>query len=471
MAIPPWAAEVLRRGVGGVLEKVPADTVEQLKKRATDLWAELPQSAARSVDSVLRGAKLGKESVQRWTRRHVALVTPVVNGSGCLCHPQVSSVPLAPEVIDVVSEALHSGTLYSSSSHERLARRLAKCVAPGDFGVLIAASVDGACLALGSAFTDASTYFHRSQSQRLPSGTPIPDAFAAGVSLRRSGAIHEVGSIDRVDQSDSRSVQSPAVLVSVDNGMPGRDWFHASSDNANGGDFVRVVYMPVAILRTDASSQATPGQLPSMMQRLQGGTDLVIAPGNGAMGGPNCGLIVGNRKRLDAIANSAVWPALAADIATQAAMTRTLELLASPHAAEVPAQAMIQTSEENLRSRAERLATRLAAEPLIRTCQITDKPASLSPAGTWALPSRQLKLTHRDLSAGDWAVKLLGEVPAMIVGVEDASIVVDLRWIQPSDDVSLVATLVGHAFVPESVSEGSEPSPPPAQSPSENPGS
>jgi L-seryl-tRNA(Ser) seleniumtransferase len=444
MAIPPWAAEVLRRGVGGVLEKVPADTVEQLRKRATDLLAELPQTAARGVDSVMRGAKLGKESIHRWTRRHISLVTPVVNGSGCLCHPQVANVPMCSDAIELVAEALHSGTLSNPSSHDRLAKRLAKCVGSGDFGVMITSSVDGACLAIGSALGDSSLYFHRSQSQRLPSGTPIPDAFAAGVSLRRSGAVHEVGSIDRVDPADSRQISAPGILVSVDNGAADRDWYHAPGDSVQPAELVRVLYLPAASLQED-----TFARLPSVMQRLQAGVDLIVTPGNGTLGGPACGLIVGRKKQIDAIGRSAVWPSVVADLATQAAMTVTLELLGSTHSSDVPVQAMIQTSEENLRSRAERLATRFAAESVVRSCQITDKPATISAGGTWSLPSRQLKLTHRDLSAADWAVKLIGEVPAMIVGVEESSIVVDLRWIQPSDDVSLVATIVDQPFVPE----------------------
>jgi L-seryl-tRNA(Ser) seleniumtransferase len=456
MAIPPWAAEVLRRGVGGVLDKVPADTVEQLRKRATDLLAELPQTAARGVDSVMRGsvmrsAMLGKESIHRWTRRHISLVTPVVNGSGCLCHSQIANVPMCPDAIELVAEALHSGTLNNAASHARLAKRLSQCVGSGDFGILITSSVDGACLAVGNALGDSSLYFHRSQSQRLPSGTPIPDAFAIGASLRRpgsvhgAGSVHEVGSIDRVDAADSRQINAPAVLVSVDNGSINSDWYHATDSSTKAADLVRVLYLPVAALQNDS-----PVQLPSIMQQLQAGIHVIVTPGNGTLGGPACGLIIGHKKQLDAIARSSAWPSLVADLATQAAMTVTLEMLASHRTSEVPVQAMMQTSEENLRSRAERLATRFAAEPLVKSCEITDQPAKISPAGHWSLPSRQLKLTHRDLSAADWAIKLLGEVPAMIVSVEEPSILVDLRWIQPSDDVSLVATLVGQPFVPES---------------------
>ncbi len=66
------------------------------------------------------------------------------------------------------------------------------------------------------------------------------------------------------------------------------------------------------------------------------------------------------------------------------------------------------------------------------------------------------RLRHRDLSAKDWASKLANEVPALLANVDDDSLVLDLRWIQPVDDVALVAALVGHESV---VKETTEPSP------------
>ena len=429
-----------------MLDKVPPERIEQLKKRAGDLLADLPQTAARGVDSMMRGAKVGKDSIQRWTRRHTALVTPVVNASGCLCDPSIAGVPLCNDAIDVAAEAFQSGSLNNATAHDRLARRLVGCVGSSDLGVLVAATVDGACLAVANTnATGGKFYFHRSQSQRLPSGRPIPDAFAVGVALHPERKIVEVGSVDRVDPLDSRQVVTPATLVAVDNGTAACDWYHSDSGAmSKNPDFSRVVYLPVAAWNSASSSENATLNLPVVLQRLEVSADLVITPGDGAIGGPRCGLIVGDKQRLDAIANSSIWPSLAADVAVQSAMTVTLELLASGQTDELPVHAMMHTSEENLRSRAERLATRLAAEPMVRTCQITDRAATLSSAGSWSLPSRQLKLAHRDLSATDWAARLMSEVPAVIVGIDEESIVVDLRWIQPSDDAALVATLAGH---------------------------
>lgn len=450
MAIPPWAVDVLRRGMGNVIDKVPPDAIEQLKKRAGDLFAELPQTAAKGVDSVMRGAKAGRDSLQRWSRRHVALVTPVVNGSGCLADPRIAGVPIGTDAIEVAVEAFQSGALTSSTAKDRLNKRLNRCVGSGEIGVLITSTVDGACLAIANANRGVPIYFHRSQSQRLPSGSPVPDAFGAGTADPGS-RIHEVGSVDQVEASDVRGIGDRAILVGVENGGGGGVWFKSFHDSRSpSADLTRILLLPAASLNAEPASgsgQAVSPPLPSVTETLKSFADLIVTPGEGALGGPRCGVIIGNQKRLDAIASSAVWPAVAADVAVQAAMTVTLESLSTGNIEAVPVLAMLATSEDNLRSRAERLATRIAAEPIIRSCQITAKPATLSPAGKWSLPSRQLKLAHRDLSPKDWAEKLAGDVPAVIVSVEDDSILVDLRWIQPVDDVAMVSTLVGHDAV------------------------
>ena len=428
MAIPPWAVDVLRRGVGGVMEKMPPDAIDQLKKRATDLFNELPQTAAKSVDSVLRNAKAGKESLHRWSRRHIALVTPVVNASGCLTNPKIAGVPIGNDAIEVAVEAFQSGALTSDVARDRLQKRLTKTIASSDVGVLVTSTIDGACLGIASANRGVPIYCHRSQSQRLASGSPIPDAFGAG---------HEVGSIDRIDANDTRSIPDSAVVVGVDNGTDGA-WFKSMASSATR---VRVMLLPIATL--NGSDVAITPKPASILATLSNAADLVVTPGDATMGGPRCGLIIGKRALLDKIVASAVWPAVVADISVQAAMTMTMESLAAGDVESVPVLAMMATSEENLRSRAERLVTRIAAESIVRSCEVTDKPATLSPSGPWSLPSRQLKMSHRDLSAIDWAAKLAADVPAVIVAVDGEYVVVDLRWIQPVDDVALVATLVG----------------------------
>ena len=131
-------------------------------------------------------------------------------------------------------------------------------------------------------------------------------------------------------------------------------------------------------------------QIPSAMGMLNQGVDFVMMPGDGLAGGPSCGLLVGPTDEIEWIRNSTAWPTLRASDAVQGMMVVALEKAAtSPD--ELPVRALLSTGEENLRGRAERMATRLTAVESIRTCQITAEDASLTHSGRWRFPSRQLQ--------------------------------------------------------------------------------
>ncbi len=177
MAIPPWAIDVLKRGVGGVMERMPPEKVEMLKEKASSLLAEIPQTAARGVDSVMRSMKGGRDHLQRWARRHTALVTPVVNGTGCLVDARITGVPVGQDCIEILTEAWMSGANRSTAADSRLAHRIAKSLPSGGYSLLIAHSLDAALAAVSGAAAGAGIYVHRNQSFRLHGGLPVPDAF------------------------------------------------------------------------------------------------------------------------------------------------------------------------------------------------------------------------------------------------------------------------------------------------------
>ena len=138
--------------------------------------------------------------------------------------------------------------------------------------------------------------------------------------------------------------------------------------------------------------------------------------------------------------------------ATDSVCAMTIATLESAAAQsdQVPIWALINTSEENLRGRAERLATRLSAVETIQTCQITAEDARLTPDGRWRLPSRQIRVRHMSTPAAQWAEDLLGELPALLVAPDGDDIVLDLRWISASDDGKLAELLGGDLTMPAS---------------------
>jgi L-seryl-tRNA(Ser) seleniumtransferase len=454
MAIPTWAVEALMRGVGSVVDKVPPERIDQIKQRAGQWLDELPQSAARGVDSVMRGARVGKEMIDRWARRHTALVTPVINASGSLLEPRIQGVPVGLGTVDLVAEALSSPPLVTPIALERLQRRLNRCTGSNDLAILVANSVDAACLTVGMTRGGKPLYMHRSQSLRLASGTPIPEAFvpqSAGADWRDH--VNEVGSVDGIADADAAALPGQAVLLAVDNGSSNPIWFRSTKDHRS----TRVVLMmacggvqrPKPEAEVDLREMFKPA-LRSAAEFLtsetdQASADLVIVPGDGLLGGPPCGLIIGRKELIESISQAAIWRTVRASVAITAMMTHALETLSGGHASVHPILSMLHTGEENLRSRAERLATRVSGDESVRTCQVTSEPALLTTSGPWRIASRQLRLQHQSKSPDAWAQQLAEGVPAVLATVNGDAVVIDLRWVPPSDDGALAAAILGQA--------------------------
>ncbi len=247
-------------------------------------------------------------------------------------------------------------------------------------------------------------------------------------------------------------------MIAVDNGSADPLWFATAGSGSRAVSAqqpVRVLVMTTCGGLRGASSDR-PGTwqvatTPSLRgareflgdEQSAGSVDLVITSGDGVLGGPPCGLIIGRRAAVDNICSSQAWPALEASIATKAIMAYTLETLQGNSPESLPVIAMLKTREENLRSRSERLATRMSAHESIVSCQVTDESARLTASGPWRLGSRQLRLRRRGKNALQWAEQLATDVPAVLAEIVDDSLVIDLRWVQPSDDAALAAALLG----------------------------
>ena len=472
MAIPTWAVEALMRGVGSVVDKVPPERIDQLRQKANQLLDDLPQTAARGVETVFRGAKAGKQMLQRWSQRHLALVTPVINAAGCLSDHRLHGVGLSEPLVELASGAIHSPLLRGEAAAERLQRRLNRCVGDHDWGILVATSLDAACLAIGLTRHTRPLYFHRAQSSRLPSGTAIPDAFVPRDSLPASElAIHEIGSRDGITPNDASNLQPGAILIAVDNGETEPVWFSAAGRAAD-EDQLKIVLMTACGGIGGVRGEPLPAWLGSIhpsprlvadhLGRTDGveHADWVITSGDGLLGGPPCGLIIGSRELIENIAASAAWRALEADLVTRAMITLVLESGLQANGPEHPVALAVTTSAENLRHRAERISIRLAADDSIASCQLTDAPARLTPSGTWQIASRQLRIRHHHKTATQWAAELSAGVPAVLAQVIDESLSIDLRWVRPSDDAALVAALLGYASA--TGDEAPDPDPDPA---------
>jgi L-seryl-tRNA(Ser) seleniumtransferase len=182
------------------------------------------------------------------------------------------------------------------------------------------------------------------------------------------------------------------------------------------------------------------------------GAQLVVARGDGLVGGPRCGIVVGTRSLIERMESHPLFAAWRADPATCAALQATVELYddRAQLPQTLPLFQLLSASVENLRQRAERLAPQLAEAADIESAMALASESCLGFAHVEndTLPSFAIALTPigADLKSLDRRLRN-GAVP--VVGcVRENRLWLDLRTVLPRQDQRLVETVAAAANRP-----------------------
>ena len=433
MPLPPWTIEVLRKGIGDIARKArQPETYERIKSHASGIIQDLPETAAKGIDAVLKSAENRRKSVERWARKQTTLAVPMINASGQLIHPFGTGVPIDEAVADTGNSVLLGDVIVDQQWEAKIARRFTRVLPAGmDQTVAVASSFEGALSAFSLVGVDIPLVIHRNHSIRLFDGTPLVDVLNGLCPV-----VTEVGALGHVRQQDYEGLDQFCSVI-ADSGDREIELLDLPEH-----EFLQAVVLPVATLDGHAASR-----IPSVLQLLSQGVDFVITPGDGPMGGPASGLIFGNAQAVELIRASSLWRSFAACPVTQAMAMTALEVASSSE--QSPIGSLLDTSEDNLRGRAERIATRLSGCDAIASCQVSADEARVA-EGRWTLPSRQVRIRHANQSASDWAESLRQSVPAVLATIEGDDLKLDLRWVPASDDSKLVESLGGASMEPPS---------------------
>ncbi len=430
MAIPDWTVEQLKRQLNEVAAQLKSpEAVQQLRDRATEFLQELPQAAKGVWEQAREGVQPSR------ARGKVSpLGAAVINATGAFCGGAISGAPLSAAAVAAGVESLTSFRTAEQGSPQWLQREAARVA--GKMGcerLLVASRVESALLALADVAKQrqAKVFVPRCCAVGLGGGMSLPDLLTvAGADVR------EIGSSEGLTAADWRRA-----------GAGGEDLLLVAGDPKHLDlppaevECLLVSVVPWGTI-TPLESSVTPLP-PTFAELLKGACDVVITSGAGLLGGPDCGLVMGDRQAADEIAASPLWSIVEASASTQAMLFAGLE---EP----TPLANLLETSIENLRHRADNLATRLAAAGegqgdgdggSIKQCMLTDYPARIVAGAPFEVSSRQLRLRHATLSADQWAVKLLQQSPAILATVEEDALVIDLRWVDVSQDGALATAL------------------------------
>lgn len=179
----------------------------------------------------------------------------------------------------------------------------------------------------------------------------------------------------------------------------------------------------------------------ALTRRWDSGPDLIIAPTQYLLGGPEAAVIIGKKSVIERIRPISDQLGASADRITQAILHCTLtELLGNDGWAKSPIGSILGTSTANLLNRAQRLAIQLQGIPSISKIETLTRDCRIG-NGPWQslkLPSSTLAIYPQGISAATLNEALIASRPAIWSQVYSDHIELVLRSVQPADDARLV---------------------------------
>ncbi len=178
--------------------------------------------------------------------------------------------------------------------------------------------------------------------------------------------------------------------------------------------------------------------------RWDQGVDFLVVPGDALLGGPECGILLGKQEAMESVLRIADSLGLNANSVTKAGLLRTLESSESLEQwKQLPIGASLSTSIENLKNRADRMATQLSASPTFERVAVANKPCRIG-AGVWSslrMPSCTIQLFPKSSTPSALAEQFAaGEVPIW-ANVQSDHLELVMRSIEPDDDRMIVKQL------------------------------
>ncbi len=436
-----------RQPLGARLRSLPS--VEEVASRLGGVPPNLARAAARTEIALMRARLLAGEEVDadhdelaaaagaRAARLKRGTLRRVINATGVVLHTNLGRAPLAGEAAAAAAEVaagysnleldLDTGARGSRQAHlEGLLRELSGAEA----AIAVNNNAAAVLLALSALASGREVVISRGQLIEIGDSFRIPEILA------QSGArLVEVGTTNRTRAADYEAAIGPetAALMRV----------HQSNFRTVGfteevaGDQLRALAdrHGVALIDDLGSGAIDPiGDEPTLRASVAAGADLVCCSADKLLGGPQAGILAG---RSDAVARCRRHPltrAVRLDKLQLAALEATLRLQRDRGPGAIPALAMLAASEEELRARAEAIASAIGDGAELARAEAR--------AGGGALPLMALEgpvceVRTAAIGAEGLAERLRSADPAVVGRIRANRLVLDPRTM--TDDEALVA--------------------------------
>ncbi len=409
--------------------------------RAT-IAAELDRVRARRVEEPLE--MVAQRVAERCESLASHALVRAINATGTLLHTNLGRAPLAPASFEAAREVSegYSNLEYDlragerGSRYERTNALLTELTGAQD--ALVVNNCAAAVLLIVDTFArDAEVIVSRNQLVEIGGGFRLPDVLA------RSGArLVEVGTTNKVYLRDFEAALSPrtALLLRSHRSNFSLDGFVCDVAGAElAGLGKRACVTVVEDLGSGALVDLRAYGLPyerTVQDAVADGVGLVAFSGDKLLGGPQAGIIVGERALIARLRGNPLVRALRVDKVTLGLLARTLALHRTDASrAEIPFYRMLGASCDELRERAHAYERAIPAARTIDTESYVG--GGTLPHARIASIGVLLSTQHADVLAAE-----LRRARVPIVGrTLEAGVLLDLRTVAPHEDHLVIAAL------------------------------
>ncbi len=376
-------------------------------------------------------------------------IKPTVNGSGVILHTNLGRAPLAPQVVQYMSEI---GQTYSNlemdlptGNRGNRGQYLELCLSIlcRSESAIVVNNCAAALILVIRHFTSGdqkSVIISRGELIQIGGGFRIPEI------LESSGAyIREVGTTNRTTVKDyERAInRDTALILKVHRSNFAMEGFVESPTTENIKLLANTYRLPLiedlgSGALVDTAQNTSLEHEPTPAEVLRKGVDLVCFSGDKLMGGPQAGIIAGKEVIVDALKKEPFFRALRSDKLILAALQSTAELyLRQKSNKEIPVFQMLHDSVAKLRKRGEKIARSLKGLPI--KIHINDGESQI---GGGALPKSSIPSVTIDLAPTSKNLELLTSelrqgTPPVIGYISNQHLRLDLRTIFETQDESL----------------------------------
>ncbi len=373
---------------------------------------------------------------------------PVINATGVILHTNLGRAPLSQAALEHACEISqqYSNLEFDLATGERgkrdihVDRLFAKLLATAERDVstiVVNNNAAAVLLSLNALAEGGEVIVSRGELVEIGGSFRIPDV------MSKSGAVlREVGTTNRTRPADYETVinERTRLLLRV----------HRSNFQIVGFTEQPSLEELVALGRKhklpvmedlgsgalfDLRTVGIEGE-PMVSDSLHAGVSVVTYSGDKLLGGPQAGMISGDREMVAKIRSNPLFRALRVDKMIYAALEATLLAYAREDYDSLPALRMMRLSEDEVTHRTRQLAETLREEcPGLRVEVIESRSViggGSAPGAT--LPTCALAIHSERVSAGTLLERLRQWETPIITRVEEDRVLLDLRTVKPAQD-------------------------------------